>query len=216
MYVASFAGIAPADHPRLVGVVVIDEPHGSEHFGGQVAAPVFREVLLDLQRTSWPGFDPANVAVAMRPPSVPAVTAPDLRLLPPREAEHRLAEYGLHARFEGEGPRVLSQAPAAGQPVERGAAVVAYLAAPNDSTGHMLPDLVGLTVREAMRRLNERAVTAHIEGSGVVARQDPAPGTRLPLRGPCRLWCSAREPAATHVDAGSDPAPLLAVRVRRP
>ena len=217
MYVASFAGIAPADHPRLVGVVVIDEPHGAEHFGGQVAAPVFREVLLDLQRTSWPGFDPANVAVAMRPPSVPAVTAPDLRLLPPREAERRLADYGLHARFEGEGPRVLSQVPAAGQPVERGSAVLAYLAAPTDSLGRSLPDLVGLTVREAMRRLTQRAVTVRISGSGIVARQEPAPGTKLPLNGPCRLWCSPREPAAAQGGTpGGDPAPLLAVRVRRP
>ena len=217
MYVASFAGIAPADHPRLVGVVVIDEPHGAEHFGGQVAAPVFREVLLDLQRTSWPGFDPANMAVAMRPPSVPAVTAPDLRLLPPREAERRLADYGLHARFEGEGPRVLSQVPAAGQPVERGSAVLAYLAAPTDSLGRSLPDLVGLTVREAMRRLTQRAVTVRISGSGIVARQEPAPGTKLPLNGPCRLWCSPREPAAAQGGTpGGDPAPLLAVRVRRP
>jgi len=181
-----------------------------------VAAPVFREVLLDLQRTSWPGFDPANVAVAMRPPSVPAVTAPDLRLLPPREAEHRLADYGLHARFEGEGPRVLSQVPAAGQPIERGSAVIAYLAAPADSTGRSLPDLVGLTVREAMRRLTQRSVTVHITGSGVVTRQDPPPGTRLPLSGPCRLWCSPREPSVTKAEAGGDPAPLLASRVRRP
>jgi len=215
--VASFAGIAPADHPRLVGVVVIDEPKGAEHFGGQVAAPVFREVLLDLQRTSWPGFDPANVAVAMRPPSVPAVTAPDLRLLPPREAEHKLADYGLHARFEGAGARVLSQVPAAGQPVERGSAVIAYLAAPTDSLGRALPDLVGLTVREAMRRLGQRAVTVRISGSGVVTRQEPAAGTPLPLKGPCRLWCSPHEGAAAEARTwGGDAQMQLAARVRHP
>ena len=216
MYVASFAGIAPADHPRVVGVVVIDEPHGAEHYGGQVAAPVFREVMLDLQRTAWPGFDAANAAVAMRPPSVPAVTAPDLRLLPQREAERRLAEYGLHARFEGEGPRVLSQVPAAGEPVERGGAVLAYLSAPTDSLGRSLPDLVGLTVREAMRRLTQRAVPVRITGSGVVTRQDPAPGTPLPLKGPCRLWCSPREPADAQAGAGGgDAPPALAARMRR-
>ena len=217
MYVASFAGIAPADHPRVVGVVVIDEPHGAEHYGGQVAAPVFREVMLDLQRTSWPGFDPANPAVAMRPPSVPAVTAPDLRLLPAREAERRLADYGLRARFEGEGPRVLSQLPAAGEPVESGSAVIAYLAAPQDSLGRSLPDLIGLTVREAMRRLTQRAVPVRITGSGFVTRQEPAPGTPLPLSGPCRLWCSPREAGDIHAEAGGgDPHPALAARMRRP
>jgi hypothetical protein len=60
-------------------------------------------------------------------------------------------------------------------------------------------------------------VTVRISGSGIVARQEPAPGTKLPLNGPCRLWCSPREPAAAQgVTPGGDPAPLLAVRVRRP
>ena len=42
-YVGSFAGYVPADRPRLVILVVIDEPRG-EHYGGTVAAPVFREI----------------------------------------------------------------------------------------------------------------------------------------------------------------------------
>ena len=217
MYLASFAGIAPADYPRLVGVVVIDEPRGSQYYGGQVAAPVFREVLLDLQRMGWAGFDASNSSVAMRPPSVPAVTAPDLRLLPPREAERRLADYGLHARFEGAGPRVLSQVPPAGQPIERGSVVLAYLAAPQDSLGRALPDLVGLTMREAVRRLSQRAVPMRITGNGFVTRQEPVPGTRLPLAGPCRLWCSpAAEEAASGDRTSVLPALPPTIRMRRP
>ena len=42
-YVASFAGFAPADHPRLAVLVVIDEPQNG-HYGGAVAAPVFRAI----------------------------------------------------------------------------------------------------------------------------------------------------------------------------
>lgn len=52
-HVASFVGFAPAEHPLLTIVVVIDEPKGALQYGGQVAAPVFREiarkVLLYLQ-----------------------------------------------------------------------------------------------------------------------------------------------------------------------
>ena len=44
-YVATFMGFVPADNPRLVIVVVIDEPKGMP-YGGLVAAPVFREVGL--------------------------------------------------------------------------------------------------------------------------------------------------------------------------
>ena len=44
-YMAVFAGLAPASDPRLVMVVVIDEPQGAEYYGGQIAAPVFAEVI---------------------------------------------------------------------------------------------------------------------------------------------------------------------------
>jgi cell division protein FtsI/penicillin-binding protein 2 len=40
-YVASFLGIVPVEHPRLVVLVVLDSPRG-EYYGGTVAAPVFR------------------------------------------------------------------------------------------------------------------------------------------------------------------------------
>mgnify|MGYP001180110362 FL=1 len=43
-YTATFAGMAPVENPRIVTVVVIDEPSRGEYFGGQVAAPVFAEV----------------------------------------------------------------------------------------------------------------------------------------------------------------------------
>ncbi len=44
-YRALFAGIAPASRPRLVTVVMIDEPSRGQYFGGQVAAPVFSSVM---------------------------------------------------------------------------------------------------------------------------------------------------------------------------
>lgn len=44
-YLSIFAGIIPADAPELVMVVMIDEPRNGEHFGGQVAAPVFSQVM---------------------------------------------------------------------------------------------------------------------------------------------------------------------------
>jgi cell division protein FtsI (penicillin-binding protein 3) len=44
-YLSVFAGLAPASAPRLVMVVVIDEPGGKDYYGGLVAAPVFAEVM---------------------------------------------------------------------------------------------------------------------------------------------------------------------------
>jgi cell division protein FtsI (penicillin-binding protein 3) len=42
-YVASFVGYAPADKPRLLVSVVVDDPKG-DHYGGTVAAPAFGEI----------------------------------------------------------------------------------------------------------------------------------------------------------------------------
>ena len=44
-YLALFAGVAPISHPRLVTVVMIDEPAGNEYYGGQIAAPVFGRIM---------------------------------------------------------------------------------------------------------------------------------------------------------------------------
>jgi cell division protein FtsI (penicillin-binding protein 3) len=44
-YIAVFAGVVPATAPRLAAVVIIDEPGGTQYYGGDVAAPVFAAVM---------------------------------------------------------------------------------------------------------------------------------------------------------------------------
>ena len=166
MYLSSFVGFAPAANPIVVGVIVIDEPRGKHYYGGEVAAPVFREIVLDLLRLPHGLLEDGSSVVAVRPPAPAPVTVPDLRLLLTGAAEQRIADYGLRVHFEGAGPRVLSQDPAAGVAVERGARVTAWLAAPTDSIGRCLPDLTGMPAREALRRLAGITTRARIEGSG--------------------------------------------------
>lgn len=49
-YRALFAGMAPASAPKLVAVVMVDEPRRGQYFGGQVAAPIFSQVIGDALR----------------------------------------------------------------------------------------------------------------------------------------------------------------------
>lgn len=49
-YVAFFAGFAPATNPRLVMLVMVDEPTRGGYFGGEIAAPVFSRVMSDALR----------------------------------------------------------------------------------------------------------------------------------------------------------------------
>jgi cell division protein FtsI (penicillin-binding protein 3) len=64
-YVASFVGLAPISDPRLVVAVMIDEPTGGAHYGGDVAGPVFSQIMGGSLRTlGIPPDDPVQVADA--------------------------------------------------------------------------------------------------------------------------------------------------------
>src|SRR5262249_15788932 len=71
-----------------------------------------------------------------------------------------------------------------------------WLAAGTDSIETTLPDLAGLTLRQAIRELNRRQIAPRYVGHGVVVSQSPAPGTPLPLDQPCVLRCEPRPPVA--------------------
>lgn len=60
-YKATFGGVVPASKPRLAAIVVIDEPGGQLYYGGDVAAPVFSNVMagaLRLLGVPPDGLDP--------------------------------------------------------------------------------------------------------------------------------------------------------------
>lgn len=67
-YLSIFAGMAPVSKPRLVMVVTIDEPRGSQYYGGQVAAPVFSGVMegalriMNLPPDDLPAFEKQSLA----------------------------------------------------------------------------------------------------------------------------------------------------------
>ncbi|MGY4830633.1 peptidoglycan D,D-transpeptidase FtsI family protein [Sphaerotilaceae bacterium SBD11-9] len=50
-YRSWFVGMAPIDKPRIVVAVMVDEPSNGKYFGGDVAAPVFSEVVQQTLRS---------------------------------------------------------------------------------------------------------------------------------------------------------------------
>jgi cell division protein FtsI (penicillin-binding protein 3) len=67
-YVSAFVGFAPVSDPRLVIAVMIDEPSAGKYYGGEVAAPVFANVMSGALRTLGVTPDatlrPLQVAIA--------------------------------------------------------------------------------------------------------------------------------------------------------
>lgn len=86
LYLGSFAGLAPIDHPRIAVVVIIDEPRGDAYYGAQVAAPVFASIVpatlryLGLPAEADAAADDADPdeadAPAAPPPKPPIIIGP--------------------------------------------------------------------------------------------------------------------------------------------
>lgn len=77
LYIASFMGFLPAENPRLLGLIVIDEPKasGTLVYGGAVAAPVFKAIATDAVKIL--GIDPDQPEEIESAPSVPLAAAAD-------------------------------------------------------------------------------------------------------------------------------------------
>jgi cell division protein FtsI (penicillin-binding protein 3) len=138
---SSFVGFAPADAPRIVVGVFVDEPKG-EIFGGEVAAPAFREIaeyamkMLGVPPTAGaiaaaaeppaPQDEeeegPPPVEQATRPAPPGSVAVPALAGLPARAAVRALEAVDLSADLAGSG-RVVRQSPPPGRVVARGTRV---------------------------------------------------------------------------------------------
>ncbi|MFN0063203.1 MAG: penicillin-binding transpeptidase domain-containing protein [Myxococcaceae bacterium] len=144
--IASFVGFLPAEAPRLVALVVVDEPK-TDVYGGVVAAPAFKEIATAAM--PYLGVSPSRTAVVKRTPvsEAPAATdvpeapagevlksavttlasagtvlVPDVKGRSGRIAVAALLERSLAPRLQGSG-RVVAQAPVSGARVVRGTPV---------------------------------------------------------------------------------------------
>jgi cell division protein FtsI (penicillin-binding protein 3) len=153
-HIPNFAGFAPAEKPRCVAVVVLEEPQG-QYYAADVAAPLFASVMsqaLGILRVApreqrVPATELAEAPLPARrfPAGVVPVSsrgaeradeaaardsgdrAPDLVGLTARQAVAILARMGVIARQQGSG-LVLAQHPSAGSAIREGAVVTLFLA----------------------------------------------------------------------------------------
>jgi stage V sporulation protein D (sporulation-specific penicillin-binding protein) len=190
-YLASFVGFLPVESPRLVCVVMVDEPRKG-YYGGDVAAPVFRKIMEDLYRLRGGPLTPVPTQAKMLNPHSVALLVPSVRALPLTRARDALSDAGFRARVDGDGPRVLAQSPPAGVRAERGSLVVLST---RPGVGGV-PNVVGMTVRQALTELAAVALPAQIVGRGVVVRQEPPAGSAVTRGRTCVLVCEEREALA--------------------
>lgn len=165
-YVASFAGFAPVENPEVACVVSIDEPIGAHH-GGDVAAPVFARVVADALQVLGvaPDGDPNSMLAA----DVHTYQLPDL-----------VADAAPRAREDDGDSRPALDV--AGETVSDDAA--------SKRGSIVVPDLVGLGIREAVAMCASRGLKMQARGDGVVSLQNPSPGALVAQDAICRVKLS--------------------------
>ena len=172
-YIASFIGFAPADNPRIAALVVVDSPQGV-YYGGQVAGPVFRNVILDTLRYLQV---PPELAVEGETKEEKIFT-PDVKNKITGEALKELKNLGLEAKIEGEGETIVTQLPPAGTEVYKGSTVVLYTQ-DEGAEQVIVPDLKGRTIKESSKILADLGLGMAPQGSGLAVLQEPIPGTKV-------------------------------------
>ena len=165
-YVSSFYGFLPADRPRAVIGVLVDEPHGKT-YGGDVAAPAFAAIAAEVMRVVGEPGAPAEDRVT------PSILTADLS----RGA----------GPASGELPAGL--VPAANRPPAEPESFDRLA-----SGERLVPDVSGRPAREAVQELAQRGFTVKLAGHGFVVTQEPAPGTPLPRGSAVRLTLSFAPP----------------------
>lgn len=174
-YLASFVGFFPADNPKYLCLVMLDEPKIS-YYGGFVAGPVFRNVALRLiglddRLHLIPGGDENNGMW---------VVTPDLQGMHRKEASAVLEDYNIRYRFMNDGDMINAQKPAPGEKIMRTVPVQLTLVNTNDMDSTRIselhahvPDVRGMSMRKATAWLRKAGFDVQMIGSGTVYSQFP-------------------------------------------
>jgi cell division protein FtsI/penicillin-binding protein 2 len=159
-FVGSFVGFAPVSNPQVVIIVVIDEPAGAYH-GGEVAAPVFREVAEQI----LPGLGVM--------PDIEIKPAPDL-IAQVNDDPERAAKL-RHEQVQAEQER-RATLPTVDSNGGRGGEVVYAVAT---KKAMLMPDLRGRSVRDVARTCAQLGLQVEARGEGKVLKQNPSAGTEV-------------------------------------
>lgn len=176
-YRSSFVGMFPVDDPEVVLIVVMDAPRNG-YYGGTVSAPVFGQVA-----RRWIGTFPTiaqRVAPVAPFPKRARAVVPRVDGLPSRLAASRLRAEGFAVRADESWRPVrgVDDMPTDSARLDR---TLTLDTAPSAAPPRM-PDLRGLSARQAVAWLRSLGVTPRLSGRGVVRQQHPAAGAALTTR----------------------------------
>ena len=176
--IVSFVGIAPMNDPEYIVLVALDTPSretGIYISGGVMAAPTVGAVMADIlpylgvERT-FSETDPAGLEIVME----------DLTNLTAQDAERKLKDMGLQAKFSGTGETVTGQIPAAGQTVPGGSEVLLYLEQVPETAQVRVPDFTGMNRQQAADAAGALGLYVLVSGNADVSPEVTVTAQSIP------------------------------------
>lgn len=179
-YIASFLGFAPADDPKVVCLLILDEPTGDQYFGGLIAAPVVGKIMEDTLR--YLNVEPLYTQEEMEKLDT---SVPDLTGMEISSARSALSNQNLKIRILGNGKTVINQMPKPLAKVNVNSIITVYTENEQTVKNVTVPNVEKMTVAEATQALAGVDLNIKIEGAGAsrdgssarAYRQEPAAGT---------------------------------------
>lgn len=164
VYIASFAGVAPADDPEIAILIIIDEPGGADYSGGVIAAPVGGEVFEKV--LPYLGIEPMYTEEDMEDMSdtIPSVVGETIA-----DATKNLEDAGFEVRVIGQGESVITQTPEAGRQMMSGGTVILYADEKAEIETVEVPDFTGMSVSEANYYANLYGLNIKVSGSTMLS-----------------------------------------------
>ena len=176
LHIGSFVGFAPVEDPEVAVLVIVDEARVKPDYGGTTAAPfaaqIFREILplLNVKKTD---------GSAQRA----EVTMPDVTGMNVMDARAILRDLGIDSVMDGTERTVTGQLPPAGVQVKEGFCAMLYVTgreAPEAGDYALVPDVIGMAMRESAQKLRQHGFVMKPEGEGLAVSQSPKAGSYAP------------------------------------
>ncbi len=181
-YIASFAAIAPTDDPQIVVLIVIDEPSTGIYYGGLIAAPVAGQVVGEV--LDYLEIEQVFTEKELNEKNNKKVSVPDVKGKSLKDAARILGSLGFKYSTEtldvDENADVLEQFPKPNTNVNKGSNIELYVQTKRNETNKVVvPNLTGQSPQEVIEILNNLSLRFKFDGNGVVADQQPKPGTEV-------------------------------------
>jgi stage V sporulation protein D (sporulation-specific penicillin-binding protein) len=173
-YIASFVGMVPVDKPQYTVMVSVDEPDPSKYFAAETAAPVAKQVFLEL--FNYLSLSPTGQTQSI----LKDVVVPEARGIKKEDAIRILMDKSITYDVDGAGEYIVNMSPLPGTVLKEGSKIK-FTTGATDSYEKIVivPAFNGYSKDKVIEVANNLGINVSFQGSGEVKSQDIKAGLQI-------------------------------------